>query len=74
MGIMRLDDTGRVVGFLEKPKTEVEIDLVRTDPAWIDARGIPSRGRDMPGQHGHLPVQSRDAGRPADQDRLPRFR
>jgi glucose-1-phosphate adenylyltransferase len=46
LGIMRLDDTGRVVGFLEKPKTEEEVALVRTDPAWIDARGVPSRGRD----------------------------
>lgn len=45
-GIMRLDDTGRVLGFLEKPKTEEELKLVRTDPAWIDARGIPSKGRD----------------------------
>lgn len=45
-GIMRLDDTGRVVGFLEKPKTEHELSLVRTDPAWIDAHGIPSHGRD----------------------------
>jgi glucose-1-phosphate adenylyltransferase len=43
---MRLDDTGRVAGFLEKPKTEEEVRLVRTDPAWIDARGIASRGRD----------------------------
>jgi glucose-1-phosphate adenylyltransferase len=46
LGIMRLDDSGRVVGFLEKPKTEQELEHVRTDPAWIDARGIESRGRD----------------------------
>jgi glucose-1-phosphate adenylyltransferase len=46
LGIMRLDDTGRVVGFLEKPKTEQDLQLVRTDPAWIDARGIKSNGRD----------------------------
>lgn len=46
-GIMRLDDSGRVRGFLEKPQTEAEMELVRTEPAWIDARGIPSRGRDM---------------------------
>ncbi|MFZ5833288.1 MAG: glucose-1-phosphate adenylyltransferase [Planctomycetota bacterium] len=46
LGIMRLDDTGRVIGFLEKPKTEEELAHVRTDPAWIDARGIESRGRD----------------------------
>ncbi|MEN6365754.1 MAG: glucose-1-phosphate adenylyltransferase [Thermoguttaceae bacterium] len=46
LGIMRLDDTGRVVGFLEKPKTEQELAMIRTDPAWIDAHGVPSRGRD----------------------------
>ncbi len=46
MGIMRVDDGGRVHGFLEKPQTHEEMDLVRMDPAWIDARGIPSKGRD----------------------------
>ena len=47
LGIMRLDDEGRVMGFLEKPKTDAEVDMVRTDPAWIDARGIESRGREL---------------------------
>lgn len=46
LGIMRVDDDGRVHGFLEKPQTEDELKLVRTDPAWIDAFGIPSHGRD----------------------------
>jgi glucose-1-phosphate adenylyltransferase len=46
LGIMRLDDSGRVIGFLEKPKTEHELQHVRTDPAWIDARGVASGGRD----------------------------
>jgi len=46
LGIMRVDDTGQVVGFLEKPKTESDLELVRTDPAWIDAQGIRSEGRD----------------------------
>ena len=46
-GIMRLDDEGQVRGFLEKPKTTEEMDLVKTDPAWIDGRGIPSQGRDL---------------------------
>ncbi len=48
LGIMRLDEngSGRVVGFLEKPQTERELQHVRTDPAWIDTMGIPSRGRD----------------------------
>jgi glucose-1-phosphate adenylyltransferase len=46
LGIMRIDETGRVHGFLEKPKTEEELALVRTDPAWLDAHGIASHGRD----------------------------
>ena len=46
LGIMRLDNSGRVVGFLEKPKSDEELALVRTDPAWIDERGIRSQGRE----------------------------
>ncbi len=46
LGIMRVGDTGRVEGFLEKPKTAEDLKLVRTDPAWIDARGIKANGRD----------------------------
>lgn len=46
LGVMRIDDTGRVAGFLEKPQTDDEIELVRTEPAWIDARGIESKGRE----------------------------
>ncbi len=46
LGIMRVDRDGRVEGFLEKPQTEEEVDLVRTDPEWIDSRGVASRGRD----------------------------
>ena len=46
MGLMRVDDDGRVAGFLEKPQTDKEIDIVRMEPSWIDARGIASRGRD----------------------------
>ena len=46
LGVMRCDDTGRVVGFLEKPKTSNEIDMVSMSPSWIDARGIASKGRD----------------------------
>jgi len=45
-GVMRLNDSGRVEGFLEKPQEEHEIDSVRMDPAWIDAHGIQSAGRD----------------------------
>ena len=47
LGIMRLNESGRVEGFLEKPKTNQEADLVKTDPAWIDRQGVPSNGRDL---------------------------
>ncbi|MEW4561951.1 glucose-1-phosphate adenylyltransferase [Bremerella sp. JC770] len=46
LGIMKIDETGRVNGFVEKPKTPEELAHVRTDPAWIDSRGIQSGGRD----------------------------
>ncbi len=46
LGVMRVEDSGRVAGFLEKPQTDDEINLVRTDPAWIDAHGIESKGRE----------------------------
>ncbi|MBN2473713.1 MAG: glucose-1-phosphate adenylyltransferase [Pirellulales bacterium] len=46
LGIMRLDESGRVVGFLEKPQTERELDHVRTDPGWIEAQGVAAAGRD----------------------------
>ena len=52
LGIMRVDETLRVRGFLEKPSTDQEIEMVRTDPAWIDAHGIPSNGRDCLGSMG----------------------
>ena len=47
-GIMRLDDSGRVRGFLEKPQNEEELKMVWTEPKWLDDHGIPSKGR------GHL--------------------
>jgi glucose-1-phosphate adenylyltransferase len=45
LGIMRVNNDGRVVGFLE-----------------------------LPGQHGHLPVQSRHAPHGVGEDQLPRLR
>jgi glucose-1-phosphate adenylyltransferase len=45
-GIMRIDATGRVIGFLEKPKTEAEIQMVRMEPQWLEEQGIRAQGRD----------------------------
>ncbi len=45
LGVMKADDSGQVVGFREKPKTDEELAEVLMDPAWIDARGVESNGR-----------------------------
>ncbi len=45
-GIMRLNDGGRVVDFVEKPKELDVVDRFRTDPTWIDQHGVESRGRE----------------------------
>jgi glucose-1-phosphate adenylyltransferase len=44
-GICRLDDTGRVVGFTEKPQTEEQLAPWKTPVEWIEQRGIRSQGR-----------------------------
>jgi glucose-1-phosphate adenylyltransferase len=44
-GIVRLDDTGRVVDFVEKPQTPEALQAVRTPPEWIERHGIPARNR-----------------------------
>jgi glucose-1-phosphate adenylyltransferase len=44
-GIVRLDDSGRVVGFVEKPKTEEAMDRVRTPLEWLERRGLTARDR-----------------------------
>src|ERR671934_890060 len=35
LGIMRLDESGRVVGFVEKPRTPEEVEAGRTPEPWI---------------------------------------
>lgn len=44
-GIMHLSEDGRVVDFIEKPQAEADLDRFRTPSDWIDAHGVPSRGR-----------------------------
>jgi glucose-1-phosphate adenylyltransferase len=44
---MRVDGTGRVQGFIEKPQTEEQLAPFLTDPQWIDSHGIESGGRDV---------------------------
>ena len=44
-GLMRMDDAGRVVSFVEKPKTEADRTPYHTPAGWIEDRGIPCGGR-----------------------------
>jgi glucose-1-phosphate adenylyltransferase len=44
-GIMRIDNTGRVIDFEEKPKTPEKLRRVRTDPDWLARLGIEAGGR-----------------------------
>lgn len=44
-GIVKVNDSGRVVGFVEKPQTEEQVRPVYTPPEWIDRRGIAAHGR-----------------------------
>src|SRR6516164_9424005 len=44
-GILRLDESGRVIGFVEKPKIAEQLAPVNTPAEWFERRGIASRGR-----------------------------
>jgi len=45
-GVIQFDESGRVTGFAEKPKTEEELRPVRTDADWFQKHGIVANGRD----------------------------
>jgi glucose-1-phosphate adenylyltransferase len=44
-GILKLDDTGRVLSFLEKPQTPEQLEAYRVAPEWIEGRGVRAQGR-----------------------------
>jgi glucose-1-phosphate adenylyltransferase len=44
-GILQLDDAGRVMGFVEKPQSDEDLDRMRTPGEWLQRRGIASHGR-----------------------------
>jgi glucose-1-phosphate adenylyltransferase len=46
LGIMRVDDSGRVDGFREKPKDDSELSDMTMPPEWFKKHGIESRGRE----------------------------
>jgi glucose-1-phosphate adenylyltransferase len=44
-GICRLNDAGRVIGFVEKPTTEEQLATVHTPEEWMRRQGIECHGR-----------------------------
>src|SRR5262245_58015560 len=52
LGIMQLDERGRVIGFVEKPQTPEAINAARTPAAWIDRLGVQAKGREFLGSMG----------------------
>ncbi len=46
LGLVKVDDEGKVLGFVEKPKTAEGREPVRVSPEWIEQRGIPANGRE----------------------------
>lgn len=46
LGVMRLDENDNVVGFLEKPQREEDINLVKNSPEWMANRGLGGDDRD----------------------------
>jgi glucose-1-phosphate adenylyltransferase len=45
LGILKVDESGRVVGFLEKPQTEEQLEPLRTPDEWLDRRETAAKGR-----------------------------
>jgi glucose-1-phosphate adenylyltransferase len=45
-GVMRLDEQDHVVGFLEKPQRQEDIDLIKNSPEWMASRGLGGDDRD----------------------------
>jgi glucose-1-phosphate adenylyltransferase len=45
-GILRQDESGRILGFVEKPTSDEERAPVRTPPEWLERLGVASRGRE----------------------------
>jgi glucose-1-phosphate adenylyltransferase len=52
LGIMHLNEKGRVVGFVEKPQTDEAIDGCRTPASWIEQQGFRAAGREHLGSMG----------------------
>jgi glucose-1-phosphate adenylyltransferase len=46
LGLVRVDETGRVAGFVEKPKRDADSDPFRLPAGWLQHHGIDGHGRE----------------------------
>jgi glucose-1-phosphate adenylyltransferase len=49
MGVLRVDDAGRVAAFVENPRTEEQLQRVRLPAGWLERRGVAPAGREFLG-------------------------
>jgi glucose-1-phosphate adenylyltransferase len=47
LGVVRVDDSLRITGLVEKPQTEGELKPFRLKPGWLEGRGLGGRGREV---------------------------
>lgn len=47
LGLVRVNEEGRVLNFVEKPKQKEQLDPIRMPAEWIEERGIPANGREF---------------------------
>jgi glucose-1-phosphate adenylyltransferase len=45
LGIVRLNEEGRIIGFVEKPQTDEQLEPLRTSEEWRERKGFAGRGR-----------------------------
>src|SRR5579884_2950574 len=47
VGVLAVDDHGRVTGLVEKPQGDEQVEPLRTPDPWLAQRGVPGRGRNF---------------------------
>src|SRR5262245_59410711 len=52
LGMLKVDETGRITGFVEKPKTKEQLEPLFMTSEWLDKRGVDSKGRNYLGNMG----------------------
>lgn len=46
VGVVRVDNSLRITGMIEKPQNDEQLAAYRLPPGWLETRGIPALGRD----------------------------